>query len=609
MRKIFTNTKVVVLLLVGFTLAILFNNCADAIHSKNGLSLSSLQGGSCELTLENEYKAFVYPFFRSDSTCMHCHIEGGAGLGLFSSADTSISFRAFSAAGLAKISYHATDPQHKPPYTGVQNKPAVDSWSAAWTKSQNGFLDCKSRAENGGVDLSLLTSPKKAPNIYLSQTASQILSWDLEMAQDLDEKITRTVPAVVSIEVRTLYQNGLSIGYIFSSPSIQLKDASKQVVIEGLFFQINGQLISSQTTFTSLSRIATGSSLVSLMPNIQANTLIAPISTTDTFQLYIRRIALSSGVDESPAPLTPILSVKDELTGSSTLTQSTTVNVSILRDSSINRWCLSESPVRPISTEAICLNGLSGPGIVNGWSLSRPLSFQFQSGDGNKTLYLWVANQYLKINEQPATVQMQLDTVPPQPAVIASINGAATTQVAAMSVTHANEADVAGWCVIEQNYIKAAPGKPNLNDKCWSWTEKNAKPTTVGFKSGGKRDVWIYVRDRAGNVSNASNMVEATNNKGAITYTQLTASTGGPMAIFQNRCFTCHGSSANPGFSKLQLFSYAAAVEAIGSGLIIERINNPLSPMPNVNGGLMPQAERDLIKLWGMPEEGNMPLP
>jgi hypothetical protein len=66
--------------------------------------------------------------------------------------------------------------------------------------------------------------------------------------------------------------------------------------------------------------------------------------------------------------------------------------------------------------------------------------------------------------------------------------------------------------------------------------------------------------------------------------------------------------SSNPGFSKLQLFNYESALGVADSGVLISRINNPISPMPNINGGLMPQKDRDLIKLWTMPEDGGDPV-
>ena len=599
------------LLIAAVTVLVLgYNNCAPSSEVKIGSKTgSSTKGnGTCDEALFNQYKTDVYPFFRAASRCVSCHIEGGPGLGVFASEDTSASFAAFSAAGLSKVSYMATNAQHKPPYTGPQNKAAMDELSVKWNQYTKEHLDCVSRSENGGQNDSLLTSEKSAPTIYATRGAKETLTWELDFAGDLDESANRSLPARISIDVSVFYQNNRAIGYVFSNPVMQLKDVTKQVVIEGLFFQINKQPISSQTTFTNLSRVVGGSNAMALMPNTSANTIIEPISTQDTFQLYVRRITLASGAEDSPAPLTPMLTVTDSETGSNLLLKSRNASVRILRDAGITRWCLSESSTKPASTEAPCQSGMTGNGIVNGWSLSRPTTFMYSQNDGLKQLYLWVANQNLKINDQPALVAITLDTAAPAAPTIASIN-VSDTQVGDLSLTHPNEADVAGWCVLEYNSATAAPGAPNLGNRCWSWTDNGAKPTTVGFKSGGARSVRVYVRDKAGNISAASATSAATNPHGAITFSQLTSAAGGPRAIFYNRCHTCHGTAQNPGFSRLQLFSFTAASDVADSGVLVSRINNPLSPMPNVNGGLMPQRERDLIRLWTMPEEGNEPLP
>lgn len=585
-----------------------FTNCSQMAALSDGSSSNSSLSVDCDEELLNSYKTNVYPFFRSTSTCIGCHIEGGAGLGVFASADVNSSFAAFEGSGFSTVEYMATNPQHKPPYTGVQNQPAMDKIAPIWNAAEAEHLSCVSKSQNGGVDDSLLTSAKAAPAIYASTNATQTLSWDLDLGSDLAPTSTRSIPARVTIDVKVLYQtnsSGVKIaeGYIFSNPTLALKTTGVQVVAEGLFFQINGQPISSQTTFTSLSKVVSGTQAIPLMV-ANANTLIQPVGSSDTFQLYFRRLVPTSGDGEASPPLTPILSLQDSSTGATDYAQSTTVNTFVLRDSGILRWCLSESATPPASTEAACNNPT--PGTTNGWNLSRPTSFKLSSGDGPKTVYLWVANDSLLINTTPAQYSITLDSTPPAAPTITGIT-VGNTQVAAMTVTHPNESDVTGWCVYEQNAI-AATGTPKLTDACWSWTDLGAKPTTVGFKNGGNRTVRVFVRDKAGNISAASNAMNVNNPYGAITYADLTASVSTPRSTFTNRCFTCHGSSSGPGYSKLQLFTYDGALSVVKSGQLLSRINNVLSPMPNVNGGLMPQEERDLIRLWTMPEEGGNPL-
>lgn len=598
----------------GLALLAVYNNCAfekGELKFEGSSELVAI-AGTCDQVLFQRYRASVYPFFRSSSTCISCHVEGGQGLGLFASANPEVSYGAFTAAGLSKISYMATNPLHKPPYTGTHNQGAIADINRRWTSYQNEYLDCVSRSSNGGVNESLLTAPKRAPGIYSAANGVETLRWHLDFAEDLDSTVTRAVPAEITIDVSVLYQQiaGLTVakGYIFSNPTLRLKDSTQQIVIEGIFFQINGAPISSQTTFTSVSRVVSGTTPIPLMNNARANTLIEPLSTNDEFQLFIRRIVPTAGVEDSAPPLTPILRVSDTDTRSETILRSADARILILRDSGAVRWCLSESPTRPTTTEEPCQSTATGPGTVNGWYLSRPVSHALSAGDGQKALYLWIADQNLKINVEPAIATITLDTTPPAAPTIASIS-VTDTQVANMTVTHPNEADVAGWCVAEQNSISPDLTTVALNDPCWSWTDNGVKPTTVGFKDGGMRNVWVFVRDRAGNISTASNRVSANNTFGAISFAQLTDAAGGARAIFRNRCYTCHGTSANPGFSKLQLFDYASAIGVANSGVLVSRINNPISPMPNVNGGLMPQRERDLIRLWTFPEEGDTPLP
>ncbi len=597
---------------IGISFALLgYNNCSG-LHSGNGMNSESSLGGTCEQVQINQYTQKIYPFFRQSNNCVGCHVEGGVGIGLFASMNPDTSFASFTAAGLTKVAYMATNEQHKPPYTGARNKPAVDALSAEWTTDQAQYLDCVSKAQNGGENVTMTTSAKKASTIYASNNAAQTLTWELDLAQDLSADATRSLPAKISIDVKVLYQTIAGVptakGYIFLNPVIQLKDPSKQVLIEGLFFQINGQSISSQTTFTSVSRVISGSNAVSLLPNVNANTLIEPITTQDTFALYLPRILLSSGVDSSPTPLTPILRVSDQETRNETLVKTDTVDALILRDGGIAKWCLSENATAPASVDAPCNSGLTGPGTDKGWSLTRPLTYKLSPGQGLKTIYLYVVNVFLKMNTDPAIATITMDSTLPAAPTIGNIQ-IIDTQVANMSVIHPNEPDVTGWCVWEQSVLSAVPTKPKLTDKCWSWTDNNAKPTTVGFHSGGTRNVWVFARDRAGNVSAASNMVSGQNNFGEITFTQLTATGGGPRAIFQNRCYTCHGTSSNPGYSKLQLFDYTSAVNIAKSGTLNARVNNPLSPMPNVNSGMMPQRDRDLIRLWTQPEQSTTPAP
>ncbi|HEY8269444.1 MAG TPA: cytochrome c [Pseudobdellovibrionaceae bacterium] len=73
-----------------------------------------------------------------------------------------------------------------------------------------------------------------------------------------------------------------------------------------------------------------------------------------------------------------------------------------------------------------------------------------------------------------------------------------------------------------------------------------------------------------------------------VKYSQLTAAGG----IFANSCVGCHNATNLGG--ALDLTNYIAAKTA--RAIIRSRINNAMNPMPI--GGLLPQAQRDIINAW-----------
>ncbi len=607
MKKIF-------LLFTAFVLIVGYNNCAGRHDSPGNRAWNAASIATCEAELMANFKSSVYSFVRSPDACVSCHVDGGQGLGAFASADVDRAYANFSAAGLQKISSQATSPAHKAPYTGVHHKPTIDALNETWPEAEAGYVDCLAKAQGGGVDESLLTAAKGASAIYTNQTV-QTISWDLDVPADLDGKATRTLPAKLSISVKVLYQviGGVNRakGYIFSDPTLQMKDPSQQVVVEGVYVHINETLISSQTAFINVSRVVSGTQAMLLM-NGDGNTIIDPVATTDTFSIYLRRAMLTSATDDSVPPLVPLLSVTDSETGSKTLLKSRTAPISILRDSGVVRWCLTESLTPPASTEAPCPypDAPTDPKlVVNGWFITRPTSFTFSAGDGNKRLYLWVANDSLLMNETPATVAVTVDTTAPAPATISGLTSTDTqdTQVANFAIS--NTPDITGWCVWEQNIVEVAPDKPELDDPCWDWSYDGTKPDSVGYRGNGNRDVWVFVRDAAGNISDASNKLTGNNPWGPVTFAQLTGPASDARAVFTNNCYTCHATISNPGYQKLRLFDYNAAIGVAESGALVARTNNPLSPMPNINGGLMAKKYRDMIRLWVTPEGGGDPEP
>jgi hypothetical protein len=596
-----------------------FNNCAprhETINS-NGIIISS-SGGVCDENRLREFSKTVWPFLSRQTTCANCHIEGGVGLGTFASKDLNSSFNAFSATGLSKISFMATNASHKAPYTGDHLKADVNTINVVWPKVENDYLDCLSRSGAGGVNESILTSAKPAPGILnirdINNPPTQKLTWDLELGADLDETSLRTAPAKISIEIKPLFEveNGRikrTTGYVFSNPTIQMKDSTTQLIVEVLYIYINKKLVSNNTAFTTVSRVVQGTSEQSLLVG-SGPTLIDPVTSTDTFSIYIQRVVRGDEVDSASAPPIPILSMNDAFgTRSTTLVSANGGNpraqVKITRDPGVTRWCLTTGTVRPINTEAPCEGG-TGP--LNGWFVSRPNESSVPTPDGVKNFNLWVANAYLKLSSTPATYSITLDTTAPAAPSISSSGQYPGIQIAQLSI--GATADEAGWCVHDQNSLDGESSTigviPSINNDCWNWGLRGTKPTNVGFNGRGTRYVWVWVRDAAGNISPASNRLTFNNPLNPVTFSQLI----GPDsdgAVFTRHCAACHQGSNNPGYQQLQLFNFVSVMSnettaRLGdNSIIIQRTNDSINPMPNVNSGLMDVRYRNLIRLWVSP--------
>lgn len=620
--------------LLGLLLLMGFNNCSKHNGTDSGSDgFNSAAAINCEENLFSVFDKNVYPFLATPDHCASCHVEGGEGIGTFASPNHRLAFSAFRGVGWQKVSLKAVDKAHKQPYTGDQNKPKVDELNVLWPKSENDYMQCMAKAQSGGLEDSLQTSAKAEPSIYQADT-EKILSWDLELAEELDVSAQRSVPAIFSVKVRVLYDSSTPrkpIGYAFTDPNIVLKSnapATLKLIVEGLYVYMNGQLLSNLSTFSTISKIvadripSNGTAYVPYTLLKAAGTaLVQPISTDDSFSFYFRRIVATSESDAIPTPSAPILSLSDPNTGSENFIATTSVVPNILRDNGIVRWCLTTSATPPATTEETCPGQLDSPGTVNGWFITKPNLFQVPAGDGLKQVYLWVANGALKINSAISTDSITMDTVPPAKPSILTINGNAvvnngigsgnigTMQVTNMTVS--TDPDVKGWCVFERADVLGSPANaPALNDRCWRWSYDNKQPTTVGFKAGGLRRVILWVRDEAGNISPASDYVTVNNPHGAITFTKLTQATDGltdqnviDQAVFYRECRECHMSAGQPGYARFPLFDYGEALARADNGLLESRTNNPYSPMPNKNSGLMDKRYRDLIRLWMMPED------
>lgn len=103
---------------------------------------------------------------------------------------------------------------------------------------------------------------------------------------------------------------------------------------------------------------------------------------------------------DTTVPPDPAISLTSQVTGSSSYTNSTTVNVSITNDATAWKWIISESQASlPAENSA-------------SWT-SEPTTFTLSSGSGNKTVYIWVKNNYGTISANQISASITLDTAVP----------------------------------------------------------------------------------------------------------------------------------------------------------------------------------------------------
>ncbi len=67
------------------------------------------------------------------------------------------------------------------------------------------------------------------------------------------------------------------------------------------------------------------------------------------------------------------------------------------------------------------------------------------------------------------------------------------------------------------------------------------------------------------------------------------------VPILKDNCYSCHD-AANVSTSGYQMDSYAFLLDYVDNGSLVDRINDPVNPMPNT--GLMDECSRAKIEAW-----------
>lgn len=171
--------------------------------------------------------------------------------------------------------------------------------------------------------------------------------------------------------------------------------------------------------------------LILQMTTASGNSQSIPVhATNNTYTLTINA--------NDAAPTSPT-SVDISNPGSSSgTTNDTTVDIVVNGGDPPAKICISETQTtRPSSSNEVC-NGGAGPD--NGWHTSVPSSIDISSGDGGKTIYIWIADSDGIVSENIITDTIVLDTVDPSVAVSSPASGSSVDN------SNYNNFPIAGTC-------------------------------------------------------------------------------------------------------------------------------------------------------------------
>jgi len=123
----------------------------------------------------------------------------------------------------------------------------------------------------------------------------------------------------------------------------------------------------------------------------------------------------------------------------------------------------------------------------------NPSPFNFNSGQGSKTIYLWVRDILYNVSD-PATLNLVYDTAPP---VIASFSGPGSTDEMTINISF-NASDVTSY--VAGYFIKENDNTtPDYNDPGWLG---DAPGTFTLSALPGHKTLYGWCKDPAGNISN-----------------------------------------------------------------------------------------------------------
>lgn len=278
-----------------------YNSCQSSHNQSNSVDLLS-NGDPCDL--KSFFERSYYPFLQTN--CKNCHVSSGQGKGVFADSNLDNAYASFEIIGYSKISRHATDPSHKPPYTGSQHSQAVAALDSSWVKALEESEICKS----GGItvptiqfDDSKWLHTKSVPIGMLTVGATTVVSWTL--SQDfLNTGVTLPVLSGAQFKLRISVKEVLNEPYyMITNPILDLTNASSDVILQGLRIKVNGRFIGSETSFQSLHAEARKGEGRGVILSSGVVSALGNLKVTDVVAVAFERVEAVS-LPPPPAPVT-----------------------------------------------------------------------------------------------------------------------------------------------------------------------------------------------------------------------------------------------------------------------------------------------------------------
>jgi hypothetical protein len=547
------NKKIsVTLIVVGFVGTLVgYTNCSPGfIQGKGSAALSSAQAAAaaCEIELVNGFAASYQPLLKNK--CAQCHSDNGVAAPKLASSDSRLAYSTFRRYGPGLVDGNATSPTHAPGVSGSQNATEFAAAHAGWDNGMSSYNACLASQGPSGTPVPLPTADtlemetRNMPEIYYNAGVFQTEQWDMNTQVT---PVTAQFPGRFNVDVRVVYQTDASgvktaIGYGFKNPRMHLLTGEIEVEVNGLIPLINGVKPAGAEEFGSAQAVVRGID-DTIIYNGEMIVPVSPVMSSDVITFQFRYLNARLRTDNPPIPPTPTIAIAGE--SHDDYTRQLTVAIKSLgNDSTARRWCVTASPTPIRSANDPCPSGYD-TGELNGWFSVSPMSYPaaqrpmadlktsgraLNSGD-QVTVYYWVANADLKVNQTAGTDTIIFDKDAPTPVTLGSVTLSGTQIADLNGLTNTSDAAPVEWCVQVQQTAQI-PGVNGCNGK-WDTT----KPTYVGLPFAGVNYISVFVRDFANNATlpqmttTTTDVRSVSNTYGRISYTQLTTG-GNAMSVF-----------------------------------------------------------------------------